>query len=146
MYQKILVLLDGSERAEVVLPHVKSLAAQNDSTVVLLQVLEPGVIDTSPFDASPGVKLEKAQKRMVEATEYLRGWEQKFKAESIDAKHRVERGPVVATVLEVADDDDVDLIAMASHGRTGLSRVCYGSTAAGLLQGLNRPLLLIRAN
>ena len=46
MYQKILVLLDGSERAEVVLPHVKNLAKSNGSEVVLLQVLEPGVIAT----------------------------------------------------------------------------------------------------
>ncbi len=145
MYRKILVLLDGSERAEVVLPHVKELARPNDSTVVFLQVLEPGVIATSPFDVSPGVQGAKAQKRVVEATEYLRGWEEKFTAEGIDTKQRVERAPVVAAALEVADDEDVDLVAMASHGRTGLSRVFYGSVAAGLLQGLNRPLLLIRA-
>jgi nucleotide-binding universal stress UspA family protein len=56
-----------------------------------------------------------------------------------------EEGPVVRTILDVAQRENVDLIAMASHGRTGLARVYYGSVAAGVLHQVDRPLLLIRA-
>jgi nucleotide-binding universal stress UspA family protein len=47
--------------------------------------------------------------------------------------------------LELADQHNIDLIAMASHGRTGLARVFYGSVAAGILNRAERPLLVIRA-
>ncbi|MDP8287440.1 MAG: universal stress protein [Candidatus Electryonea clarkiae] len=47
--------------------------------------------------------------------------------------------------MEIADREDIDLIAMASHGRSGLSRVYYGSVAASLLHLVDRPLLLVRA-
>ncbi|HUV92071.1 MAG TPA: universal stress protein, partial [Anaerolineales bacterium] len=63
----------------------------------------------------------------------------------IQAKSFVEQGPVVKTIINVAEREGVDLIAMASHGRSGLSRVFYGSVAAGVLNQVARPLLLIRA-
>jgi len=51
----------------------------------------------------------------------------------------------VAVITKVAEEEGADLIAIASHGRTGLERVFYGSIAAGLLQVVDRPLLLIRS-
>ena len=63
----------------------------------------------------------------------------------IEAKSVVESGPVVSVILDVAEREKADLVAMASHGRTGLSRVFYGSVAAGILHKADRPLLLIRA-
>jgi nucleotide-binding universal stress UspA family protein len=52
---------------------------------------------------------------------------------------------VVTCILEEAVRKNVDLIAMASHGRTGLARAFYGSVAAGILHQADRPLLLVRA-
>jgi nucleotide-binding universal stress UspA family protein len=52
---------------------------------------------------------------------------------------------VVETVISVAQRENADLIAMASHGRSGMSRVFYGSVAAGVLQQIDRPMLLIRS-
>ena len=52
----------------------------------------------------------------------------------------------VKGIVNSAEHRNVDLIAMASHGRTGLPRVFYGSVAAGVLNLVDRPLLLIRAN
>jgi nucleotide-binding universal stress UspA family protein len=52
---------------------------------------------------------------------------------------------VVEAILKAAEQENVDLIAMSSHGRSGLSRVFYGSVAAGLLQRIDRPLLIIRS-
>ncbi|MCB0075487.1 MAG: universal stress protein, partial [Caldilineaceae bacterium] len=60
-------------------------------------------------------------------------------------KKVVEQGPIVRTILDVAERENADLIAMASHGRSGLARVFYGSVAAGVLQSADRPLLIVRA-
>ena len=54
-------------------------------------------------------------------------------------------GPVVKEILDFAEEEKVDLIALSSHGRTGLSRLFYGSVAAGILHQVDRPLLVIRA-
>jgi nucleotide-binding universal stress UspA family protein len=56
----------------------------------------------------------------------------------------VEIGPVVATIMRVAAEEAADLIAMASHGRGGPTDVYYGSVAAGILQRIDRPLLIVR--
>jgi nucleotide-binding universal stress UspA family protein len=50
----------------------------------------------------------------------------------------------VETILFVAQRENVDLIAIASHGRSGLSRVFHGSVAAGIMQIIDRPILIIR--
>jgi nucleotide-binding universal stress UspA family protein len=54
-------------------------------------------------------------------------------------------GPIVKAIIDTAESQDVDLVAIASHGRSGLFQVFYGSVAAGVLQRIDRPLLLIRA-
>lgn len=146
MFKKILVPLDGSERAEAILPHVEDLATRFDCTVLFLQVVEPGVVYTSPYDAYPELNADELEQRAKRVADYLKEWEQKFQSKGIDTRRRVEHGPVVPAILEVAASDDVDLIAMASHGRTGLARVFYGSVAAGVLHRIDRPLLLVRAN
>ena len=68
-----------------------------------------------------------------------------FREKGIASKVIVERGSVVKSIITAAENEDVDLIAFASHGRTGLQRVFYGSVAAGVLHQVDRPLLIIRA-
>ncbi len=145
MYEKILVPLDGSERAEAILPHVEELAACDDVQIILLQVVEPGAYYVSPYDAYPEPALDDVEARADLAQEYLDKWVTYYQAKDISVQSKVEHGPVVLAILDVADREDVDLIAMASHGRTGLARVFYGSVAAGILNRIDRPLLLVRA-
>lgn len=68
----------------------------------------------------------------------------KFSEKGINARSLVTFGLILAGILDVAKGENVDLIAMTSHGRGGLSRVFYGSIAAGVLHGVDRPLLLVR--
>lgn len=145
MYQKILVLLDGSERAEAILPHVRNLASCYHSEILFLQVIEPNVLYTSPYDAYPEINLAEFEGRSPDAENYLKNLVEQYLSEGLKAEFRLEHGSVVMTILEVAEEERVDLIAMASHGRTGLSRVFYGSVAAGVLHRIDRPLLLIRS-
>jgi nucleotide-binding universal stress UspA family protein len=145
MYKKILVLLDGSLRAEAILPHVESMASCYSAKVILLQVLEPSMLYTSPYDAYPELNLADAEIREPQAESYLIQVEERFREQGIDVDHRVEQGPVVSSILEAAAEEEADLVAMVSHGRTGLARVFYGSTAAGVLNRIDRPLLLVRS-
>jgi nucleotide-binding universal stress UspA family protein len=82
---------------------------------------------------------------MAEARAYLDGKQGALQGRGIDVKCLVESGPVVNGILEAAERENADLIAMASHGRTGLGRVFYGSVAAGVLHKADRPLLLVRS-
>ena len=63
----------------------------------------------------------------------------------IQAERKVVIGPPVEMIINLAEEINADLIAIASHGRSGLSRVFYGSIAAGVLAAVDRPLLVIRS-
>lgn len=145
MYKKILVPLDGSKRAERILPYVEELAEKFGSHLVLLQVVEPSVVLAAPYDMGHYYDITQIERVTEEAKVYLRGLQGEFQAKGIEADTIVDNGPVVTCVLEEAIRKNVDLIAMASHGRTGLARAFYGSVASGILNQADRPLLLIRA-
>lgn len=146
MYKKILVPLDGSERAEAILPHVIDMAQCNQAAVILLQVIEREVVLVSPYDPLSSFEPESLVSRQIEEAEhYLDEKCAQLKDLGLDAQRRVERGPVVETISEIADDLAIDLIAMASHGRSGLARVLFGSVTTGVLQHARQPLLLIRS-
>ncbi len=144
MYKRILVLLDGSTRAETILPHVKQLAQMANSTVILLQVVEPATTVASTYDVMSYYSVDMAEQWTHDAQEYLERVQKDFNALGIQTKIVIAHGPVVKSILEVGKEENADLIAMASHGRTGLASVFYGSKAAGVLQQIDRPLLLVR--
>jgi nucleotide-binding universal stress UspA family protein len=149
MYQTILVPLDGSDVAEAILPHAKELARQFHSTIIFLQVLElphlVGLPKGEVFEALPQMTPAEVNRHLAEARRYLSAWAAQMESEGIAARSQVEYGPVVATILRIARQENADLIAMASHGRGGMADVYYGSVAAGVLQRIDRPLLIVRA-
>ncbi len=145
MYKLILVPLDGSQRAEAILPHVENLARCTGAKLLLLNVIDPPMNLVSPYDMMPSYTAEEIQAMVDDAEAYLRMAAERVQAHNITAQTIVEYGAVVATIIEIAEREKADLVAMASHGRTGLSRVFYGSVAAGVLQRIDRPLLLVRA-
>jgi nucleotide-binding universal stress UspA family protein len=147
MYDVILAPLDGSKRAEKILPYIETLAHRFGSQVILLQVLESMVIYPGPhsgYGATDFVVLQRDELK-EEAKAYLTGLQGEFREKQIEVKIVVAEGPVVPSIIKVAEREGVDLIAMASHGRTGLARVFYGSVAAGILNQADRPLLIIRS-
>jgi nucleotide-binding universal stress UspA family protein len=146
MYKSILVPLDGSKRAERILSHAEELARQCKATIILLRVVEPDQEGLGTYSGSVGLYRESFQRWEEEAKAYLTGIKGELSAKGLDARRVLESGPVVKKIIEVAASENVDLIAMASHGRTGLSNVFYGSVAVGVLHQVERPLLLIRAD
>lgn len=147
MYKKILVPLDGSKRAEAIMPHVEEMAHRYGATVVLLEVAEPSTVMAGPHGAVPDYKLylDTLQSEKASAEKYLAGWHGIFEEKGIPTVYVVEAGGPVQRIMEVAEREDVDVIAMSSHGRTGLALAFYGSVAAGVLHQTDRPLMLIRA-
>jgi nucleotide-binding universal stress UspA family protein len=149
MYKKILVPLDGSARAEEILPHVEELASKYRSAVLLLRVMEITVkIEGAEFMPLTGgaelVNRAMEEERKAAAT-YLEGVQVRLQAKGIATQTRLAYGPVVEALITAAGQEQVDLIAMASHGRTGAARVFYGSVASGVLHRVDRPLLIIRS-
>jgi nucleotide-binding universal stress UspA family protein len=151
MYQTILVPLDGSARAERILPHVENLAIHYKAKVIFIQVMEPLQIAnpslhvTSALTDTIKESLKDFNRRYEDINTYLSGRLGEFREKGIDVRKFVEQGPVVETVISVARRENADLIAMASHGRSGMSRVFYGSVAAGVLQQIDRPMLIVRS-
>ena len=145
MYKKILVPLDGSPRAERILSHVEDIARCHRSKVIFLRVLRPVVVS----DGYKQVLLEETEaeqhRRVEEEQRYLNGVKGEFREKGIAVTTVLETGPVVRTIMQVSQREEVDLIALASHGRAGLAQVFFGSTAAGVLNQADRPLLLIRS-
>jgi len=144
MYHKILVPLDGSKRAEKILPHVEELANRYKAKVIFLQVVEYKTV-TTPEGAFINLSDREFDQTKKQAETYLEGIRGEFREKNIESRTRVIYGPVAEGIINIAAQGGVDLIALASHGRGGLARVFYGSVAAGLLQRVDRPLLIIRS-
>jgi len=145
MYKKILVPLDGSARAEKILPHVEELAHRFEAKVIFLYVVEPIIYAVDLHHYSGVVNGKLTERALEEAKVYLNSLEGKFREKNIKVGMCVESGSVVSTIINVAEREGVDLVAMASHGRSGLSRVFYGSVALGILHRVDRPMLLVRS-
>lgn len=145
MYNSILVPLDGSKRAERILVHVERLALCFAARVVFLQVVRsPRAIISG--EASEIVLYQKELEHLTDqAKTYLAALKGEFREKGIDARTCVSHGPVVKTIIDAAEREAVDLIAMTSHGWTGLARVFYGSVAAGVLNQAAGPLLIVRS-
>jgi nucleotide-binding universal stress UspA family protein len=137
MYQKMLVPLDGSELAECVLPHVKAIAAGcGIGQVVLLKVVEPPLAEIND---------EVIRKAGVKAAEdYLAKIQTKLNKEGLAVETKVLTGLPAETIIDFAQRNKVDLVALATHGRSGISRWIFGSVADRLVRSSSAPVLLIR--
>jgi nucleotide-binding universal stress UspA family protein len=144
MYNTILVPLDGSKRAEAILRHVQDLARRYDATVVFLRVVEP-VPPSMELEMPYEVLREEYEGRARQAGSYLAALQGDFREQGIQARTSIVAGPIVDAIIRAAEREEADIIAMASHGRSGLAQVFYGSVAAGVLHRIDRPLLLIRS-
>lgn len=135
-FATILVPLDGSERAERVLPVVERVATAHDSQVKLLRV-EPLVVSEVPSPILAGSlwdprPLEQSLEPVVE----------RFERAGLKADACAAYGVVAAEILRAAEG--ADLLAMTTHGRSGLSRWWFGSVAETVLRQARCPLLVVR--
>jgi nucleotide-binding universal stress UspA family protein len=141
-HRRVLVALDGSQSAEAVLRFLLEIAGPLDMTVVLLRVLEP--VPPVVIEGTRHMVLEDVASRRRDAEEYLAPLAAALRAQGIDVSWQVRRGRPADEILAAAAESHVDLIAMATHGRTGLGRLLFGSVAEAVLRRAPVPVFMIR--
>jgi nucleotide-binding universal stress UspA family protein len=146
MYKKILVPLDGSELAEKVLPHAVALAKGSRAEVTLLSVVQLSLgFTAAKIEAIPEAAAERKAALKAEAATYLEKIQRDLKEQGIPARIVALEGDVAAQIIAYAEQDDMDLIAMATHGRSGIGRFVMGSIAEKVVRHTSKPVLLVRA-
>jgi nucleotide-binding universal stress UspA family protein len=149
MYEKILVPLDGSELAESVLPHVETIARGCSVVeIVLLRVCEaPSILADYPEGRDKS--WEKHVERMTTNAQqqcniYLGDVEKQLRDRGFSVRVESRLGKPAEEIINYANENNVDLIIMASHGRAGVSRWAYGSVADKVLRSSCVPVLLVK--
>jgi nucleotide-binding universal stress UspA family protein len=165
--QKILVPLDGSELAEAVLPYVREVFRRTEPVeVVLLQVVrlpqgrtaatfQPVGTDF-PVERQPATDLavdatrhpiyrdQEIASARAEAEAYLKPVARELRQDGFDTRVAVAFGRPAAEIVHFAEGEGVDMIAMCTHGRSGISRWMVGSVADKVLRGTSLPIMLVR--
>jgi nucleotide-binding universal stress UspA family protein len=144
-FKHFLVPLDGSKLAESALPDAFALARLGQAQVTLLQVLPP-IEHVVKIDPNHPIYLDELwTSQRIEAKEYLKSVCCRMGYNPMTIQIEVEMGTVAETIIDYAHSHPIDLIVMATHGRSGLQRWVYGSVADKVLRGADLPVLLIRA-
>jgi len=149
MYRKILVPLDGSELAESVLPHVETIARGCSVVdIILLRVCDaPSIL--ADYPEGKGRSWDKHVEQMTTNAEqqcniYLGNMEKQLRDQGFSVKVESRLGKPAEEIVDFANKNGVDLIIMASHGRSGVSRWAYGSVADKVLRSTCVPVLLVK--
>jgi len=150
MAAKILIPLDGSKIGEAALPYVEELMSKLSPRVkvefTLLQVvsfLTHYVAAGELMTPIPYTEQEMAQIQR-QARNYLNKVGKGIRSEKVSVGIRVVIGNAAEEIIKAADEIDVDLIAMSTHGRHGISRWAFGSVTDKVLRGGHKPVLVVR--
>jgi len=143
IFRKILVPLDGSPLAESVIDYVERMADPARTTVTLLQVVAP-VKPGSLLRLDESAALRTIADQRAKAEEYLERIRARLARRRIAARTVVRAGDPAAIIVDRARAEGVDLIALTTHGRTGLRRLLMGSVAEAVLRKSSVPVVLAR--
>ena len=149
MFKKILVCLDGSNLAEQILPFIMAQGNCFDKIVFLKVLASPEISLPFGVPGAPSVpinteaRLARFQKELIEAPAYLEKIAQPLREIGLDVDCVVLQGMPSETIVNYAKDNRVELIAMATHGHSGLRQVIVGSTAEFVLKNAGWTLLLM---
>lgn len=155
LFTKILVTLDGSKMGEAVLPYVQAIARKLTCQVVLLRVVEPVqhlhsiALDQLRLPEQDVVAMQAEAKSYLariqgEAESYLIGARQRCGEIRDSVRMVLKTGDAAREILNVAEEEDVNLVAMSSHGKTGMTQWMLGSVSNKILQAGKTPLLLVK--
>ena len=151
MALKILIPLDGSKTGETALPYVEELVSKLSPRVKLEFTLFRVVPLLTHYIAAgelmtPISYTEKEMKQIQrQARSYLNKVAKGIRSEKVSVEIRVGIGNAAEEIIKTADEIDVDLIAMSTHGRHGISRWAFGSVTDRVLRGGHKPVLVVRA-
>jgi len=146
-FAKILVPLDCSPRAECILPLATALARAHDSQLFLAHIVpEPEIprrMPPSPEDLALAAEL--TERNRCEAERYLGELHDRLLAEDMESEVRIMSSPRRArSIRTLAEREDVDLVIISAHGKTGDATERYGGIAARLIQESSRPVIILQ--
>ncbi len=139
-HKRVLVALDGSTAGEAVLRFLMEIAGPLGMTDMLLHVLEP----IRPQVVEGTVIIDDVEARRREAEEYLAPISAALRSQGVDTAWAIHRGRPAEEILAAARESGADLIAMATHGRTGVGRLLFGSVAEAVLRHAPVPVFMMR--
>ncbi|MBE0431600.1 MAG: universal stress protein [Dehalococcoidia bacterium] len=148
--KRILACLDGSELAGQIMPYATEEALSFQARLILLQVvpepviLLPGIPGVEPVPIRTDVMIEETKRSLARAKEYLERVATRPRERGIEVETVAILGRAGETILNYASSNDVDLIAIVTHGRSGLGRAVFGSIANHVLRHSGVPVLVIR--
>ncbi len=131
--RKIVVALDGSRRSARALPIAAEIARLYGAELVLLHVVDLSWCHY-PEVARPH-EIVQAEECLARELEHL----------DVRARSRVVEGPAAEKILEAVETEQADLLALASHGRSGVARWYYGSVAEPVVRKASCPILVVRS-
>jgi nucleotide-binding universal stress UspA family protein len=144
-YTKILVPLDGSSLAEQALAYTRNLAAATGAGLLLVTVL-PSLDESALVEEAAAIRRHEAQQPDVVkgARTYLAGVAQQLEEARVPVQTRIVYGQPAEAILRLTAQESADVIAMATHGRSGLQRLWLGSVTQKVVQRAETPVLVIR--
>ncbi|MEE9399895.1 MAG: universal stress protein [Dehalococcoidales bacterium] len=151
MYEKILVPLDGSKVGEAALPYVEELvskmAPKVKVEVTLLQVISSLTHYVIAGEASVQVPYNEREIEQIKgkSRDYLDKTGECLRSKGVVVKIKVATGNSAEEIIKFAEETKTDLVAMSTHGRSGLSRWAFGSVTDKVLRAGNLPILVIKA-
>jgi len=143
MFQRILVPLDGSARAECAIPMAARIARAFGSTIILITVVAPPV-SSGKFRAQAVYPEVGTDEELAEAAEYLKKVSASDQLHGLPVERHALVGAVAPTLLDEIATLHIDLVVLWSHGFTGLTQWILGSIAHKLVRTSPVPLLLLR--
>ena len=151
MEQRILMPLDGSKVGEAALPLVENLVSKllpgTKVEITLLQVVSS--LTHYIITGEIGVKVPYTEEEMEQikkkAMDYLEKTGEGLKSEGATVKIEVRIGSPADEIIRVANEINANLIAMSTHGRSGISRWAFGSITDRVLRAATQPIFMVRA-
>jgi glycine betaine transporter len=154
MYEKIMVPLDGSRFSNRALQYAVDLAPRYDAALLLVEVIEPATIipavDPTGMSSTVTTKytietaVEQDKMNLSRAKRYLAGKVRDLKNKGISAEYRALQGEPADEIIKLGRKEKVDLIVMATHGRSGFRRAIMGSVADTVIRKSGDPVLVVR--
>ncbi len=151
MPDRVLIPLDGSVVGEAALPVIEKLLTQM-SPEVKVEVTLLGVVASLTHwvvvgEASAPISYTEDELKLIKRriSDYLEKTGEVLRSKGAKVTTRVSSGNAVEEILKVADEIKADMIAMSTHGRSGLSRLAFGSVTDKVLRGARMPVLTVRA-
>ncbi len=139
MYRRILVAVENSAADKTILAHVSELAQLTGASLLLVHVADGWAARN--FNQ---LKLRESEEMKIDR-DYLDRLRGEFEARGLTVETRLAMGDPATELVKVAEDQDVDLIAMSTHGHRFVKDVLLGATADKVRHLVKLPVLLLRA-